>query len=215
MEIVNNEIVDFINKKQGMANGELGKLQKVFYEKKLPIIDPETAHLLELLLLMNKPKNILEIGLAVGFSSSLMAKTLPNSKITSIERWDLMIEKARETHKSLNITNVEIIEGDASEVMASLDDSNIYDFIFLDCAKGQYINLLPFCVKHLNNNGVLFVDDIFQTGRILEKIEDIPRRQRTIHRRMNEFIDEIFSNKDLKATLLPIADGVIIGNKLR
>lgn len=213
MEIVNKEIVSFINRKQGLSSGDLGELQKEFYEKGLPIIDPETAKLMELLLNIHRPKEILELGLAVGFSSSLMAKALPESKITSVERWDMMIDRAVDTHKQLNITNVSIIEGDAVEVMKDMDSSIFYDFIFLDCGKGQYINLLPLCLAHLNNGGMLFVDDIFQTGRILENIEDIPRRQRTIHRRMNEFIDEVFSNPNLKANLLPIADGVIIAFK--
>lgn len=214
MEIINKKIVDFIGNIQGLCEGELGQLQEMFYEEGLPIIDPETGKLLELLLEISNPMEILEIGLAVGFSSSLMAKTLPISNITSIERWDYMIEKAKITHEKLNIKNVKIIEGDAIEVMSCFDNFQKFDFIFLDCAKGQYINLLPLCLKYLNKNGILFVDDIFQEGRILEPIEEIPRRQRTIYRRMNDFIDAIFNNSNLKATLLPIADGVIIAKKL-
>ncbi|MFV0502882.1 MAG: O-methyltransferase [Lachnospirales bacterium] len=208
--IVKREIVDYINKKQGYCYGELGEKQKDFLKKELPIIDMETARFLEVLLSMHKPKRILEIGLAVGFSSSLMAKILPSSYITSIERWDYMVEQAKLTHGELDV-NVNIIEGDGLEVLKNIKEK--YDFIFLDCAKGQYIRMLPYLLRILNIGGILFADDIFQNGNIVKNIEDIPKRQRTIHNRMNEFIDKICNTSGLRTSIIPIADGVSVSYK--
>ncbi len=208
--IIDENIMKYMDENIPLCKGDLGTFQKKCYEESVPIIDNETAKLLEVTLTISKPKNILEIGCAVGFSSIFMQSVVKDAKITTIERYPVMIEKAKENFKNFN-TNINLIQGDAVEVLETLEGS--YDFIFMDAGKGQYINMINNCFRLLKKDGTIFIDDIFQNGNIVQPIEDIPKRQRTIHRRMNSLVNTMLNTKGLKSTLIPIADGVIIGHK--
>ncbi len=212
-DIVKDEIVNYINKVQPITNDAIGELQKYAYENDVPIIDQETARFLGVLLDMKRPKRILEIGCAIGFSSIFMTKYLADGgKITTIDRFEVMIRQARENFEKFNVQDkIELIEGDAVEVLDQLDES--FDVIFLDAGKGQYINMLENCIRLLNSGGLLIADDIFQNGKIVADIETIEKRQRTIHRRMNSFIETINNDERLNSSLIPIADGVLIAVK--
>lgn len=211
--IVKNEIVNYINKVQPIQNDAIGGLQKYAYENDVPIIDQETAKMLGVLLELKKPKNILEIGCAIGFSSIFMTQFLDdNGKITTIDRFDVMIKQARANFEKFGVKDkIELIEGDAVEVLNSLDEE--FDVVFLDAGKGQYINMLENCIRLLKSGGLLIADDIFQNGNIVADIQSIEKRQRTIHRRMNEFIETINNDNRLNSSLIPIADGVLVAVK--
>ncbi len=214
-QIVNRDIVNYINNVQPMCSGELGKLQKESWEQKIPIIDKETARFLSTLLSIYKPKKILEIGCAVGFSSILMSQYIENDgEITTIDRFDVMINKAKKNFKKLNVEDkITLLEGDAKDVLKNLDEQ--YDMIFLDAAKGQYINIINSCLNLLKKGGIIIADDIFQNGLIVKDIEDIPKRQRTIYRRLNEFIYKMSNTDGLESTLIPIGDGVLLSHKIK
>lgn len=160
-----------------------------------------------------KPKNILEIGTAIGFSSSLMAQYVgEEGHVTTIDRFDVMIRKAKATYERLGLEEkVTLLEGQAAEILPTL--TGPYDFIFMDSAKSKYIEFLPECLRLLRVGGVLMVDDVFQAGTILDPIEEIPRSQRTIHRKLNQFLDTVMTHPDLTSTLLPLGDGVIMITK--
>lgn len=212
--IVNEDIVKYINFHQPIEDSKIGALQKECYELNIPIIDIETAKFLEFLLCLKKPKKILELGTAVGFSAILMSQYLEEGGcITTIDRNPRMIERA---HKNFNdfgvLDKVNFIEGDILDVIKTLDET--YDFILLDSAKGQYINIYDDVLKRLNKGGVLFVDDIFQNGNIVKDYFEIEKRQRTIHKRMNEFVSKITTDKNMKTSIIPIADGVIVSVKV-
>lgn len=197
----------------GFAQGEIGDLQKSAYKEGLPIIPKDVEKLLEFILSVHKPEKILEIGCCVGFSSSLMT-TITGAEVTTIDRYDIMINAAKENFKRLGTENkITLLEGDAGEILKTLSGS--YDFIFMDAAKGQYINFLPDCLRLLKVGGILFTDDIFQEGRIARERLQVPRRQRTIHTRLRMFIDEITKNECLKTTLLTIGDGVALCHKIK
>ena len=208
---MNDELFEYVNDILDFAEGDVGKLQKSAYEEGLPIIPKDVEKLLEFVISVHKPRKILEIGCCVGFSSSLMA-ILTGAEVTTIDRYDIMIKAAKENFKKLGTENsVTLIEGDAGEVLKTLNDK--YDFIFMDAAKGQYINFLPDCMRLLKVGGILFADDIFQEGRIAKDRLDIPRRQRTIHTRLRAFIHEITHDSRLKTSLLTVGDGVALCHK--
>ncbi len=216
-DIVKDEIVKYINDLQPFCEGELGELQKHAYEVDLPIIDKETASFISFLVNLKKPKDVLEIGCAVGFSAMLMAKDLPEGgNVTTIDRYPMMIEKAKANFEAFGFTDkIQLIEGDALVVLEELvNDNKSYDLIFLDAGKGQYINMLPNIIKLLNKGGLLIADDLFQNGNIVKDIETIEKRQRTIHRRMNEFLKSVTENTELKSSIIPIADGVLVAVKV-
>ncbi|MBL1227567.1 O-methyltransferase [Enterococcus sp. BWR-S5] len=211
--VVKEELVAFMRERQKKLSGELGVVEEEAHRDGVPVIPHETVVFLQFFLGQLKPKNILEIGAAIGFSSSLMAQYVgEDGHVTTIDRFDVMIRKAKKTYERLGLTDkVTLLEGQAADILPELKDE--YDFIFMDSAKSKYIEFLPECLRLLKVGGVLMVDDVFQGGTILEPVEDIPRSKRAIHRKLNEFLDTVMSHPDLTSSLLPLGDGVIMITK--
>ena len=211
--IINEDILHYLRTEQKQLTGSLGELEELAHENGVPVIPHETVVFLQFLLKQKQPKNVLEIGTAIGFSASLMAETLgEDAKITTIDRFPVMIEKAKKNFEKLGLTDqVTLLEGDAADLLSSLEGP--YDFIFMDSAKSKYITFLPECLRLLSDDGVLMVDDVFQAGTVLRPIEEIPRKNRSIHRHLNEFLEEITKSSELTSTLLPLGDGVALISK--
>lgn len=211
--VVKPELVDFMRTKQKQLTGKLKMIEEKAHAAEVPVIPHETVVFLQYLLAQQKPLNILEIGTAIGFSSSLMVQSIPeNGHVTTIDRYDVMIAKAKETYEHLGLQErVTLLEGQASEILPTL--AGPYDFIFMDSAKSKYIEFLPECLRLLSADGTLMVDDVFQAGTILQPIEEIPRKNRAIHRKLNEFLDTVMTHPDLTSTLIPLGDGVILIRK--
>ena len=211
--VVKEELLDFMRTQQKKLPGELGKLEEEAHVAEVPVIPHETVVFLKFLLGQLQPERILEIGAAIGFSSSVMATTIgENAHVTTIDRFDVMIEKAKKNYERLGLTDkVTLIEGQAADILPEL--SGPYDFIFMDSAKSKYIEFLPECLRLLRKGGVLMVDDIFQGGTILLPDEEIPRGKRAIHRKLNEFLRVVMDHPDLTSTILPLGDGVILMTK--
>ena len=211
--IINEDILHYLRTEQKQLTGSLGELEELAHENGVPVIPHETVVFLQFLLKQKQPKNVLEIGTAIGFSASLMAETLgEDAKITTIDRFPVMIEKAKKNFEKLGLTDqVTLLEGDAADLLSSLEGP--YDFIFMDSAKSKYITFLPECLRLLSDDGVLMVDDVFQAGTVLQPIEEIPRKNRSIHRHLNEFLEEITKSSELTSTPLPLADGVALISK--
>lgn len=181
----------------------------------MPIIPHETARFLSVLLTLKKPKHILEIGTAVGFSSSLMAQYIPeDGTITTIDRFEVMLKDARVNIERMGLTDtIKILEGDAADILPTLEGP--YDVIFMDAAKGQYGNFLPHCIRLLPVGGMLIVDDVLQGGDIAQSRFEVPRRQRTIHKRMRNFLWDISHSDLLESSIIPIGDGVALCVKIK
>ena len=213
--LVEKYLEDYVLDMLTFCEGDLGQLQKESYEAGLPIIPKDVVKLLGFVLGLHKPVKILEIGMAVGFSAAFMSTFLPEGgHITTIDRYPLMIEKAKANFKKFGVEDkITILEGDANEVLKTLDES--FDFVFMDAAKGQYINILPDVLRLLKVGGVIMADDILQNGRVAMDYYEIPRRQRTIHKRLNDFLYTITHRDDLRTSILTIGDGVALIEKLK
>ena len=211
--VVKEELLDFMRTQQKKLPGELGKLEEEAHVAEVPVIPHETVVFLKFLLGQLQPERILEIGAAIGFSSSVMATTIgENAHVTTIDRFDVMIEKAKKNYERLGLTDkVTLLEGQAADILPELSGPS--DFIFMDSAKSKYIEFLPECLRLLRKGGVLMVDDIFQGGTILLPDEEIPRGKRAIHRKLNEFLRVVMDHPDLTSTILPLGDGVILMTK--
>ena len=200
--VVKEELLDFMRTQQKKLPGELGKLEEEAHVAEVPVIPHETVVFLKFLLGQIQPERILEIGAAIG----------ENAHVTTIDRFDVMIEKAKKNYERLGLTDkVTLLEGQAADILPEL--SGPYDFIFMDSAKSKYIEFLPECLRLLRKGGVLMVDDIFQGGTILLPDEEIPRGKRAIHRKLNEFLRVVMNHPDLTSTILPLGDGVILMTK--
>ena len=179
----------------------------------MPIVRKEMASFLKVLMAIIKPRNILEIGTAIGYSSILMGENTPmDTQITTIENYDVRIPIARENFKRAGLSDkITLIEGDANEVLKTLEGE--YDFIFMDAAKAQYIVILPEILRLLKNGGVLVTDNVLQEGDIIESRYGVTRRNRTIYDRMREYLYAVTHSEELTSTILPIGDGITISVK--
>lgn len=211
--IVNQDVLHYMRTEQKQLTGKLGELEAYAHEQGVPVIPHETVVFMQFLLKQLKAKNVLEIGTAIGFSASLMAETLgEDAHITTIDRFPVMIEKAKSNFKKMGLTDrVTLLEGEAAELLQTLEGP--YDFIFMDSAKSKYITFLPECLRLLKPGGVLMVDDIFQAGSIFQPIEETPRKNRAIYRKLNEFLETVTKAPDLTSSLLPLGDGVALITK--
>ncbi len=214
MSFVDKRLEDYVRNIQPLCGGELGRLQKQAYEEGLPIIPNDVVRLIGVLLGIMQPKKILEIGMAVGFSSIFMSDFLEDGgSITTIDRYPYMIERAKENLKKFGKEDIiNLIIGDAVEVVKTLNGE--YDVVFMDAAKGQYINILPDVIRLTRKGGLIIADDILQEGRVAMERLQVPRRQRTMHTRLNEFIAEISNNEQLRSSILTVGDGVALIQKL-
>lgn len=180
-----------------------------------PIIKPEVASFLEVLLSIKKPTHILEIGTAVGYSSILMSQYLePGGQIITIERFDVIQKQAKENIKKAKANDkIKMLEGNACEILPTLEGAQ-FDVIFMDCAKAQYISFLPECIRLLKNGGILITDNVLHKGVVAKSRYLVARRQRTTHMRLREFLYAINHHPQLKSAVLPFGDGIAISHKV-
>ena len=191
----------------------LNEIEKEALAESVPIIRKSMQSLLKFILVHNKPKNILEVGTAIGFSALLMSEYGPEDcHITTIEKYEKRIPIARQNfEKAGKQDRITLIEGDAAEVLAGLNGS--YDLIFMDAAKGQYINFMPDVLRLLADGGLLISDNVLQDGDIIESRFAVTRRNRTIHSRMREYLYELKHSPQLETVILPVGDGVTLSTK--
>ncbi len=191
----------------------LEELEKYAKETNVPIIRPQMQSLLKFLLAWGKPMRILEVGTAIGFSALLMSEYAPKGcHITTIEKYEKRIPLAKENFRKAGKENdITLIEGDAMEVLAELSEE--FDLIFMDAAKGQYINFLPDILRLMAPGAILVSDNILQDGDIVESKYAVTRRNRTIHNRMREYLYALTHHEELETVILPVADGVTLSAK--
>lgn len=214
--ILDERLAAFIDSMDKGGTPLLETIEREALEERVPIIRRSTQSLLRFLMRFAKPMSILEIGTAVGFSALWMSEYAPDGcHITTIENYEKRIPVAKENFARAGRTDaITLLEGDAEELLPTLDGK--YDFIFLDAAKGQYVRFLPELLRLLAPSGLLVSDNVLQDGDIIESRFAIPRRDRTIHARMREYLYELTHDPRLETVILPVGDGtslsVLIGN---
>lgn len=251
--IVNERIAAYINSLEGELPENLQALEQQALKDFVPIIRKDAQSLLRFLLKVKKPKRILEVGTAVGFSCSLLAEYMPSDcTITTIEKFPKRVEEAK---KNLSLAkrskDMVLLIGDAMDVLQALngkkegniseiytpydnksyfeiDDVNSdkivelnkslsepYDFIFMDAAKGQYMNFLPEIMDLLPLDGLLITDNVLQEGSIADSKYSIVRRDRTIHVRMREYLYALTHMEELDTVILPVGDGMTLSTRVK
>ncbi|WP_458457264.1 O-methyltransferase [Pseudobutyrivibrio sp.] len=210
--IVDERYTTYLNSLYPELDEGLDNIRREARANFVPIIRDETINLLTTLIRMNQPKRILEVGAAVGFSACLMASVARDANIVTIENYEPRIPIANNNIKNMGFENrITLIEGDATEVLPTLDGS--FDFVFMDAAKGQYINFWPEIKRLTKDGGIIVTDNVLQDGDIIESRYAITRRNRTIHKRMRDYLYELTHDKGYTTTILPLGDGVSISVK--
>ena len=219
--IMNNGINDYARIRSFInsfnKNDENEILADIYFsakDMKVPVIREDMKELIRLLLLINKPKKILEIGTAVGYSASFMVDVL--KKDVSIDTLELDRERiliAKENIKRLEFEdNINIIEGDAEESLKELSksDINIYDMIFIDAAKGQYMIYLDEALKMSKPGTIIISDNILEDGKIIESHFLVEKREITIHDRIRQYLYRLKNDERLATDILSVGDGAAV-----
>jgi predicted O-methyltransferase YrrM len=211
--IVDERLVTFINSFDTGNTEILDAIEREALDTDVPIVRKDMQSFLKFLLAVTKPKRILEVGTAVGFSAILMAEYNPvDCQIVTIENYEKRIPIAKENFiRAGKAEQITLLEGDAAEILPTLSEP--FDLIFMDAAKGQYIHFMPEVLRLLKSGGVLVSDNVLQDGDILESHYVVERRQRTIHKRMREYLYELTHNGALVTAILPVGDGITVSTR--
>lgn len=211
--IVDERMVTYMNSLDKGNTPFLNHLEQEALKNRVPIIRREMQSFLKVLLQIKAPKRILEVGTAVGFSTLLMSTYNPaDCEIVTIENYEKRIPIAKENfRKAGKEEQITLLEGDAQEILKTLTGS--FDFIFMDAAKGQYINFLPEVLRLLEDGGILLSDNVLQDGDIVESHFAVERRNRTIYKRMREYLYVLKHHELLETSILPLRDGVTLSIK--
>ncbi len=211
--IIDERMAAFIDSLDRGNTPFLDEIEKYAIETQVPIIRKSMQSLLKFLLALAKPRNILEVGTAIGFSALLMSEYGPEDcHITTIEKYEKRIPIAKENFKRGGAENrITLLEGDATDILKELSDT--YDLIFMDAAKGQYIHFMPDILRLLAPGGLLVSDNVLQDGDIIESRFAVTRRNRTIHARMRDYLYELKHHPNLETVILPVGDGVTLSVK--
>lgn len=213
--MMDERMLTFLHSFDSEKPAYLSELEKYSTEANVPIIRPQMQSLLRLLITWGRPMRILEVGTAVGFSALFMSEYAPEGcRITTIEKYEKRIPIARENFEKAGKSDcITLLEGDAADLLPSMKEEGAFDLIFMDAAKGQYINFLPDILRLLSPTGLLVSDNILQEGELIESKYAVIRRNRTIHNRMREYLYQLTHCEALETTILPVADGVTLSAK--
>ena len=191
-----------------MNHEELKKIKEKALENHIPIIMDDTLEVIEKTLSKNKPKRILEIGAAVGYSAICFTEYLAEGGIIeTIERDEERIAEAKENFKKAEVADKVILhEGDAVEILPTLNEK--FDMVFIDAAKGKYPFFLQEALRMLDDNGIIFADNILYKGYVMSDYNK--HKQRTAVRNLREYIKETTENPNLETEILEVGDGLAI-----
>ncbi len=205
--ITHDYIIDFIRSSLKKNDGILGELEAYAKANEVPIIQKEVSSFLEVICKIHKPKKVLEVGCAIGYSAILMASNLDSdAHITTVERDEKMARLARENFKRAGFEDrIDVLEADAEVLLEALDGE--YDMIFMDAAKAHYIHFLPHCLRLLRVGGILVSDNILYGGMVANR-DLLIRRKITIVKRLQAYIEKICKAPYFKTSILSIGDGV-------
>lgn len=211
--IVEERMRTYINSLDMGNTAFLEELEKEAVSCGVPIIRREMQSFIKVLLAVKKPGRILEVGTAVGFSTLLMCEYGPeNLEVTTIENYEKRIPIAKENFRRAGrASQITLLEGDAGRILKELE--GCYDLIFMDAAKGQYIHWLEDVLRLLKPEGILLSDNVLQEGELIESHYLVERRNRTIYKRMREYLYALKHDERLMTTILPLGDGAALSIK--
>lgn len=205
-------IVDYLNDTLPDGEGLLGELEKYAFEHCTPIIQKEVRCFIDTLLECNKPKNILEIGTAIGYSTIFFAQHLPDDgKITTLERDKDYIVRAKSNFERSGLSHkICLIEGEAEDSVKNLDGE--FDFVFIDANKSKYRYYFDILFPMVKVGGLIVCDNILYKGMISNG-EYLSKKQQTIVNALRDFLPFLANNPKLATSIIPIGDGVTVSVK--
>ncbi len=213
MNYINQDYIqDYIQGLLPKGDPLLREMEEYAEKLHIPIIHREVGQFISILLRSLNCRSILEVGTAIGYSAILFSRAMgKDTRVVTIEREEKMINLAQENIEKLGLEkDITIIKGEAGEILSSLEPP--FDCIFLDGAKGHYLDFLPKCLELLKDNGLLISDNVLFRGMIASD-DLVKRRKITIVKRMRKYLDTISHHPQLKTSILPLGDGLAISLK--
>lgn len=214
------ETAEYIQNLYYQPDPFLRALRERSQEDMVPILLGETEPLLQQLVLLRKPRNILEIGTAVGYGAICFGTWAPEARVTTIEFAADMVERARDNIAAAGLTQrVTVLEGDARDVLAGLsaqwtEESQPYDFIFIDAGKGHYLEFWELCLPMMARDCIVASDNVLFKGLTASDVFEAPgkkkRKHRTIVRRLRRYLDYLTHQDGLLTAVLAVGDGLAI-----
>lgn len=217
MTVRDVKLKEFIDGFHKPLDNELFELRQANEEADVPLIMRETEATLSLLLDMTRPKRILELGTAHGYSALFFARKCPDAFITTIDRNPGMIDFAKENFEKFSEgSRIRFITGDALENLKLLEEEladkqdEKFDFIFIDAGKSHYREFLDICERICTGNAVIVCDNILMKGWLFDYEGKSAKRHRTNIKYMREFLEYINERDDLDVTIMSGGDGLAI-----
>ncbi|WP_237036353.1 O-methyltransferase [Mediannikoviicoccus vaginalis] len=212
--IVDSNVENYIRSLSSTKDSKLLELEKYAKENHVPIIEAEVANFLNVIVSLQKPKRILELGTAIGYSSIIMNLAYRDAKIITLEKNKKMVEIAKKNIMDFEFSDsVDVVQCDAYEYLLDCDEK--FDMIFIDAAKGQYLKYFEESMKLINDKGIIVCDNVLFKGMVCDE-EALTKRHRkiTIVKRLNEFLEYISNLEEYKTSIIPIDDGMSISYKI-
>ncbi|HBF86961.1 MAG TPA: hypothetical protein DDW54_04700 [Clostridiales bacterium] len=205
-------ISELLKKNAGLTiDGKLAKIRDKYRERGVPTLLDESLNEMLLLLYLRRPKKILEFGTSLGMSGIAMLSLLKDAELYTIENREETRKEALKNFSDFGLSDrVKSYSGEATEVVKEVGDG--FDFVFLDCGKSKYKELFPEIKKILNQNGVIFADNVLFRGYVTGEVKP-PHRHNTITKNMREFLETIVSDKDFITTISDVGDGISVSVK--
>ncbi|WP_139364849.1 O-methyltransferase [Sutcliffiella halmapala] len=215
MGINHNKVVSYLDTLILPRNEMVTKLEKLAEKDQVPIMDLVGMEALLQLLRLSRPKKILEIGAAIGYSSIRMAQTLSDTQIVTIERDETRYQQAKEHIVEAEcIHQIQLIFGDALEVFDQVKEQGPYDLIFVDAAKGQYERFFTMYEPLLAIDGVIITDNVLFKGLVAEEHEQVePKRIRNLVKKIDNYNRWLMSHPSYVTSILPVGDGIAISKR--
>ena len=212
-EILYPEQKEYLKSFDNETDKLLLEMEEFSDKNNVPILSRDSARLMELLIQMNRPERVLELGTAIAYTTIRIAGNLKKGgKIHTIEFSEDNEKLAKVYVKKSGLSKrIKLIFGDAKEVMPTLKKK--YDFIFLDADKEDYLTLFEQAMKLLKKNGVLFVDNLLWHGYAASK--EVPEKYTTSTKFIRDFNKIFMNHPQLKTTLLPVGDGIGLGIRIK
>ncbi len=181
----------------------------------VPIMELSGMEPLLQILKIQKPRHILEIGTAIGYSALRMAYALPDATVLTIERDEERLVKAYEYIERANMGDrVLVIKGDALETEPLVSSQGPFDCLFIDAAKGQYQRFFEIYEKHLAPGGIIYTDNVLFKGLVAEELESIEsKRTRNLVKKIKGYNEWLIAHDDYETVILPVGDGLAISKK--
>lgn len=216
MPVRDEKLKAFIDGYHRALDSELAELRRQNEQEGVPLIMTETEGILKLILDFCRPRRILELGTAHGYSALFFARLLPDARITTVDRNPAMISEANRTFGSFaDSERIDFRTGDALEILKGLEgeiaeSGDRFDFVFIDAGKSHYRDFLEICERLCTDDAVIVCDNILMKGWIVEPEGKNARRHRTSIKYMHQFLDYISSREDLDVTLMSGGDGLAV-----